>query len=57
MREIRALQKILATQSEMIILFIPFCSFFMTTTTAKVLKEKVRRKMGRAIQSRPSSGI
>ena len=50
MRKMRALQKILTTQSLMIIWFIPFCSFFMMTTTAQVLKEKVRRKLGRENQ-------
>ena len=50
MSRIRALQKILAMQSKMIIWFIPFCSFCKMTATAQMLKDTVRRKMGRANQ-------
>ena len=57
MSRIRALQKILAMQSKMIIWFIPFCSFFMMTNTAQVLKEKVRRKMGKANQRQRIPGM
>ena len=57
MGKMRAKQKILTTQSQMIILFIPFCSFFMMTVTAQVLKKKVRRNMGRASQRQRLPGV
>ena len=56
MGKMRAKQKILTMQSQMIIWSIPFISFFMMTATAQVLKETVRRKMGRATQRRRLSG-
>ena len=57
MGKTRAKHKILTTQSQMIILFIPFCSFFMMTVTAQVLKRKVRRKIGRANQRQRLPGV
>ena len=57
MGKTRAKQAILTTQSQMIILFIPFSSFFMITVTAKVLKRTVRRKMGRANQRQVLPGV
>ena len=56
MSRIRALQKILAMQSKMIIWFIPFCSFFKMTATAQMLKKNVTMKMGRANQIQRVSG-
>ena len=56
MSRIRALQKILAMQSKMIIWFIPFCSFFKMTATAQMLKKNVTMKMGRAKQRQRVSG-
>ena len=56
MRRIRALQKILAMQSEMIIWFIPFCSFCKMTATAQMLRKNVMMKMGRAKQRQRVSG-
>ena len=56
MSRIRALQKILAMQSKMIIWFIPFCSFCKMTATAQMLKKNVRMKMGRAKQRQRVSG-